>query len=125
MSPASSPLAITVGAVDRDWVFAWDYSNFGKALDILGPGSDVLSAWIDSDISSNVISGTSMASPHTAGLALYYMSVKGITGPKAIKDYLLSTATAGLVTGKLQGSPNLLGNNNNGVQAKQAKPKSS
>lgn len=117
MSPASSPYAFTVGAVDRDWIFASEYSNFGKSLDILGPGTDVLSAWNDGDDMARVISGTSMATPHIVGLALYAMSIYNIHGPKAITDYILSTATKGAVTGQLQGTPNLIGNNNNKLQS--------
>lgn len=59
-----------------------------------------------------------MAAPHISGLALYAMTVQGVRGNKAVSDYLLATATKGAVTGKLMGSPNLLGNNNNTMQKK-------
>jgi len=68
-SPASEPLAYTIGSIDSTDGKS-SYSNFGKCLDLWGPGRDITSAWKDSDTATNTISGTSMASPHIAGLAL-------------------------------------------------------
>lgn len=65
-SPASAPEAITVGATDSSSALAW-YSNRGSCVDILAPGSDIISTYIGSAVAS--ASGTSMASPHVAGLA--------------------------------------------------------
>lgn len=113
VSPARAPSAITVGAIDKDWNFASDYSNFGSVLDILAPGTDVLSTWNTDDDATNVISGTSMASPHVAGLALYAISVDGIIGVDAISTYLVAIATDGQAKGDLKGSPNKIANNDN------------
>ena len=38
-------------------------------------GQAILSTWIGSDTANNTISGTSMASPHTAGLLAYFLSL--------------------------------------------------
>lgn len=111
VSPASAPGAITVGAVDRDWKQAV-YSNYGKAVDILGPGTDTISAGIRSNHDTLKDTGTSMAAPHIAGLALTAMSVEGIAGVAEVTEYLKKTATKGRIPGDLKGSPNLLGNNN-------------
>jgi len=67
-SPARAANAITVGATDRTDVRA-SYSNFGSCLDIFAPGTSITSAWINSSTAINTISGTSMASPHVAGVA--------------------------------------------------------
>lgn len=110
-SPASAPSALTVGAVDINWNIA-TYSNFGKVLDIFAPGTGILSCWFRTDTDTNTISGTSMATPHTVGLALYAMSVHGIHGVEAVTSFLTGSATPGGVKGDIGGSPNLIGNNN-------------
>ncbi|KAF4972528.1 hypothetical protein FSARC_915 [Fusarium sarcochroum] len=114
-SPASAPSAITVGAIDINWAIA-SYSNWGPVLDIFGPGTNILSAWYTSNSATNTISGTSMATPHIAGLVLYAISVNGVTGVSAVTNWLTSTATSGKITGNLRGSPNLIGNNGNSAQ---------
>lgn len=112
VSPASAPSAITVGAIDESWTIA-PYSNWGTSLDIFAPGSLVKSAWKDSDSDTKVISGTSMATPHAVGLALTAMSVDGISGVGPVTERLTSTATPNAVQGEINGSPNLIGYNNN------------
>ncbi|CAM1504434.1 Fc.00g020250.m01.CDS01 [Cosmosporella sp. VM-42] len=114
-SPASSPSAVTVGAIDSTWTIAY-YSNYGTILDIFGPGSDVKSAWYTSNSATNTISGTSMATPHIVGLSLYAISVDGITGVSAVTNWLKTKATSGKISGSLHGSPNLIGNNGNSAQ---------
>ncbi|KAL3766563.1 hypothetical protein ACHAW5_003866 [Stephanodiscus triporus] len=67
-SPASASKAITVGAIDSsDNLPSW--TNYGLCVDVYGPGVSIKAAWIGSTSATNTISGTSMASPHTCGLA--------------------------------------------------------
>jgi subtilisin family serine protease len=66
-SPSRAPSAITVGATTSSDARA-SYSNYGSCLDIFAPGSSISSAWNTSDVATNTISGTSMASPHVAGV---------------------------------------------------------
>ncbi|KLO11075.1 hypothetical protein SCHPADRAFT_855789 [Schizopora paradoxa] len=73
-SPAGATEAVTVGAstlVDERAYF----SNFGKCVDVFAPGLSITSTWNSGKHSSNTISGTSMASPHTAGLLAYLLSI--------------------------------------------------
>lgn len=73
-SPAGAKKAITVGASTLSDERAY-FSNYGKCVDVFAPGLNVLSTWIGSTSASNTISGTSMASPHTAGLMAYLLSI--------------------------------------------------
>jgi subtilisin family serine protease len=68
-SPARVAVALTVGATTSTDARA-SYSNYGSCLDIFAPGSSITSAWYTSDTATNTISGTSMASPHVAGVAV-------------------------------------------------------
>ena len=67
-SPARAPSALTIGAIDRADTQA-SYSNYGSCVDLWAPGTNITSAWIGSSSATRTISGTSMASPHVAGLA--------------------------------------------------------
>lgn len=105
-SPAASEKAVTVGASTIADERAY-FSNFGTCNDIFAPGLNILSTWIGSDTATNTISGTSMASPHIAGLLAYLLSlqpakdsayaVADIT-PKKLKADLLAIATEGALT---------------------------
>ena len=64
--PAAYDNCLAVGATDADDNDAY-YSNWGLWVDIAAPGSDIYSTWIGSGY--NTINGTSMATPHVAGVA--------------------------------------------------------
>jgi cerevisin len=73
-SPAAAEKAVTVGASTLGDERAY-FSNFGPCVDVFAHGLNILSTWIGSNHSQNTISGTSMASPHTAGLLAYLLSI--------------------------------------------------
>ncbi|KAI0827686.1 peptidase S8/S53 domain-containing protein [Trametes gibbosa] len=73
-SPAAAEKAVTVGASTLADERAY-FSNHGPCVDVFAPGLNVKSTWIGSDDAENTISGTSMASPHTAGLLAYLLSL--------------------------------------------------
>ena len=106
-SPGRTPEAITVGATDPGDVRA-GFSNFGPGLDLFAPGVSVLSAYYTSDTATTVMSGTSMASPHVAGVAALYLGAHPDATPKAVRDALVAAATPNLVVNPGAGSPNLL-----------------
>ena len=105
-SPAAAANAVTVGASTLADERAY-FSNYGKCNDIFAPGLNIQSTWIGSKYAVNTISGTSMASPHIAGLLAYFLSlqpagdsayaVAQIT-PKKLKQSLISVATVGALT---------------------------
>lgn len=122
-SPAAAEQAITVGASALDDSRAY-FSNYGKCNDIFAPGLSILSTWIGSKYAVNTISGTSMASPHIAGLLAYYLSlqpssdsayaVEEIT-PKKLKANIISIATKGALSDVPADTENLLAWNGGGA----------
>jgi hypothetical protein len=110
-SPARVPVAITVGSTDnqdRRSIFSVGSSNYGSCLDIFAPGSSITSAWYTSTTATNSISGTSMASPHVAGVAALYLASNPNATPTQVTSAILDNATPGKVTDPKAGSPNLL-----------------
>ncbi|KAH9888417.1 peptidase S8/S53 domain-containing protein [Cubamyces lactineus] len=73
-SPAAAEKAITVGASTLGDERAY-FSNHGPCVDVFAPGLNILSTYIGSNTSYTTMSGTSMASPHTAGLLAYLLSL--------------------------------------------------
>ncbi|KAH0442434.1 alkaline serine protease alp1 [Colletotrichum camelliae] len=108
-SPASAAKAITVGAVAWNWTRA-DWSNFGPDVDIFAPGLDILSLWKTSG-STATISGTSMASPHVAGLVAYLRSVYELPDAATVREKLTELGLKGVVGDAREGSANLLAHN--------------
>jgi subtilisin family serine protease len=106
-SPARLPAAITVGATDASDMRA-SYSNFGTCVDVFAPGSVITSAWIGSDTDTNTISGTSMATPHVAGIAALYLSQFPGASPAQVTTAILTNAVNGRVVNPGTGSPNRL-----------------
>ena len=102
-SPAGAEKAVTVGASNLADERAY-FSNYGKCNDIFAPGLSITSTWIGSETAINTISGTSMASPHIAGLLAYFLSLQPSSDsayavaeitPKELKKNLISIATPG------------------------------
>lgn len=105
-SPASAPDAFTIAAIDRDNSRA-RFSNYGSAVDIFAPGVNILSAWIGSNNATNTISGTSMATPHVVGLAIYLMGLEKLSDAKTAAERIKSLGVHDAVS-QISGSPNLL-----------------
>jgi cerevisin len=123
-SPANEPSVCTVGATDIYDTLA-DFSSFGPGVgtfpflhcgnlylsyppDVLAPGVKVLSTWNNG--STIAISGTSMASPHVAGLGAYLLGLgAGQVGP--LCDTIKGMAQQGVISGVPNNTANLLAYN--------------
>ncbi len=99
--------AITVGATTSTDARA-SYSNYGSCLDIFAPGSSITSSWIGSHTVTNTISGTSMATPHVAGVAALYFQSNPSASAATVCNALVANATANVVTSAGRNSPNVL-----------------
>jgi subtilisin family serine protease len=106
-SPARVPNAITVGATTQTDARA-SFSNFGSCLDVFAPGVGITSSWSTSNTATNTISGTSMATPHVAGVAALILSAHPAFTPAQVRTQLVNAATANVVTSPGSGSPNRL-----------------
>jgi subtilisin family serine protease len=106
-SPARVEAAITVGAT-TGWDVRASFSNFGSCLDLFAPGARIGSAWHTSNTATWTLSGTSMASPHVAGVAALVLQGSPYATPAAVAQAITSNATPGNISFAGLGSPNLL-----------------
>jgi subtilisin family serine protease len=106
-SPGSAPSAISVGATTNTDARA-SFSNWGSCVDVFAPGNNITSSWYSSTTATNTISGTSMASPHVAGVAALYLQGNPSASAATVVNAIITTATTGVVTSAGTGSPNRL-----------------
>ncbi len=95
-SPARVTEAMTIGATDQnDSRTTW--SNYGNCVDWFAPGHSITSAWYTGDTDTNTISGTSMATPHTAGVAALFLQGNQSATARQVRDALYAATTQGVV----------------------------
>ena len=87
------------------------FSDFGSCLDLFAPGSSIVSLGISSNTATATLSGTSMASPHVAGVAALYLQSNTTASPASVHAAIINSATCNKVTSAGTGSPNKLLNN--------------
>jgi subtilisin family serine protease len=106
-SPARVLEAMTIGATGKtDAKASW--SNYGPCVDWFAPGVGIKSAWIGSTSATNTISGTSMATPHTTGVAALYLAANPGASPQQVRDALYDATTKGVVTSSSTANNHLL-----------------
>jgi subtilisin family serine protease len=106
-SPARVAAAITVGSSTSTDARS-SFSNFGSVVDIFAPGSSITSAWSTSDTAIRTISGTSMATPHVAGVAARYLQANPGASPGTVRNALVNDSTVGILSGIPSGTANRL-----------------
>ncbi|HCT75010.1 MAG TPA: peptidase S8, partial [Micromonosporaceae bacterium] len=106
-SPQLVPEAITVGNTSSSDARN-STSSWGTCLDIFAPGTSIVSASHSSNTGTATMSGTSMASPHTAGAAAVYLGQNTSATPQQVRDALVNNSTPNKVTSPGTGSPNKL-----------------
>ncbi|MHB1262890.1 MAG: S8 family peptidase [Gemmatimonadaceae bacterium] len=106
-SPARVAEAMTIGATTQSDVKT-SWSNYGNCVDWFAPGYQITSSWYTSDVATNTISGTSMATPHTVGVAALYLAGNPSATPQQVRDALYAATTKGIVTSSKTANNHLL-----------------
>ncbi|MFE7572100.1 S8 family peptidase [Streptomyces sp. NPDC057539] len=105
VSPARASGVYTVGATNSEDQEA-RFSNHGTCLETYAPGVAIVSARLGGG--SVALNGTSMASPHVAGVAALYKEKNPSAAPDEVADWLTGRSTKDLVFPLSGGSPNRL-----------------
>jgi len=104
-SPSRIVQAIAAGATERTDRRA-SFSNIGPCVDIFAPGSEIISA--RNGGGSTSLSGTSMASPHVAGVAALCLERAEGSTPDRVRACVLDHGSRDKLSDVGAGSPNLL-----------------
>jgi subtilisin family serine protease len=104
-SPSSATAVFTTASSEKTDARR-STSNYGGCVDGYAPGGSITSTWINGG--TNTISGSSMASPHVAGVAALYKATFGNAASSTIDTWIKNNATAGVITGNPAGTPNRL-----------------
>ena len=105
VSPASASAVFTTASSTSGDAKS-SFSNWGSCVEAYAPGSSITSTWLNGG--TNTISGTSMASPHVAGVAALYKSAFGDAASSTISSWIINNATTSVITGNITGTPNRL-----------------
>jgi len=106
-SPASTPEAVTVAALEDTEDALTDFSNVGKCTDIIAPGRNIRSVGANTKNKFVVFSGTSQATPHVVGTVALIIAKSGNETPAAMAKQLSDLSSKDVVDkATLKGTPN-------------------
>lgn len=106
-SPARVESAMTMGA-SNNIDSKSSFSNYGDCIDWFSPGQAIDSAWFSGPADVKTLSGTSMASPHTAGAAALYLQLHPSATPSQVRNALYAYTTKSIVIGSNSTNNHLL-----------------
>ncbi len=106
-SPARVREALTVGATTNTDERR-SSSNWGECVDLFAPGDSITSSLHTSNTATGVSSGTSMASPHVAGVAALYLELYPDATPAQVFTAITGATTKDIVTNSPPGNNHLL-----------------
>ncbi|KAL1922931.1 uncharacterized protein VTP21DRAFT_9307 [Calcarisporiella thermophila] len=112
-SPSGSPDVFSIGATDIEDQLA-DFSSSGACVRLYAPGVGIRSAYIGGEAETDVKDGTSMSSPHVAGIAALFLSQNDYGSPYELYEEIESAATKNIISkmeDALSDSRNLLAYN--------------
>jgi len=105
-SPNRKVNVITVGnSRGDDW--RHPSSNWGSCVKVFAPGTDIRSAWKGNDTDSRTLTGSSMSSPHVAGVAALYLQGDPFAAPWKVRDAVEGSATPNVVLDSRGAPPRL------------------
>ncbi|MFD9372105.1 S8 family serine peptidase [Streptomyces sp. NPDC060020] len=105
ISPASAARVVSVAASNQ-YDEESDFSNFGRCVSLYAPGVAIVSAKLGGG--SVALDGTSMASPHVAGVAALYKQAHPKADPGEIAEFLDNESTKDVLKSVSKSSPNRL-----------------
>jgi len=106
-SPGRVLDAITVGSSTSTDDLS-TFSNTGACVNVIAPGSDIVSAGITSNTATSILSGTSMAAAAVAGAAALYRNANPTHTPAQVRAAIESTSVTNAITGVPTGTANRL-----------------